>query len=66
MENIINQLRDLPGDGLINYCIRQWINTGMSGEAIIKEIKSIAVDNPPMIERILGTELFNQIQNVAV
>lgn len=61
MENIINQLAELQSEGFVVYCIKQWIKNGVSAEHIIGEIRSIAKDNPPMMERALGTELFTQI-----
>jgi len=66
MQAIIQQLSDLPTNSFVGWCIKQWINSGMSAEKIIAEIKSIAKDNPPMIENILGKDLFNQIQNIKV
>jgi hypothetical protein len=61
MENIIQQLRDLNSDSFIIYCIKKWIDTGASAECILGEIRSIAADNPLMLERTLGIDLFNQI-----
>lgn len=61
MENVIEQLSGLQSEGFVVYCIKQWIAKGVSAESIIHEIRSIAADNPPMMERALGTELFTQI-----
>ena len=64
MEAIIKQLLAIEGNSFILMCIHDWIIHKMPHAEVISEIKSIAQDNPPMIERILGTELFTQIMSL--
>ena len=66
MENIINQLMQLNSNNFLVYSIQNAIRFNMDSRLIIDQIISQADDNPTLMERTLGTKLFNQIQNVAV
>ena len=66
MENIINQLMELESDSFLVYCIKKSILAKMEAGYILRQIKSQANDNPTLMERTIGAELFNQIKNVAV
>lgn len=61
METLIDQLSALPGDTFITMAVKNWIDEGVCEERIVKELRSISKDNPPLMERALGTELFTQI-----
>ncbi len=61
--SIIDRLSKLEGDAFFVICVREWIAKGLDEEELIYQIQSQAKDNPAGVKRMLGDELFNDIEN---
>lgn len=63
MQNIYQRLLSIPSESFLVMCIQEMIIKKGEDKEVLSEIKSIAADNPPMMARALGAELFNEILN---
>lgn len=62
-QSIIERLANIESNSFFVACIKEWIEKGLDQEELIFQIQSQAKDSPTSVKRMLGEELFNDIEN---